>query len=1770
MMKWIGIVIAMVVICGCSENSSDTERRSVAASAAGPLFDLAAAAVAGLQFFPKPWDPCGPPPPYQPPSLPEVFDMFKNCFPALDGLQGEMQFGGADHAGNVGDGVFNQGLLAGYVANAIALAAQDLYESQYMDALVTWLGRWVVKVVGVTFAVGIGPLPLINAWAGNVGLRESFSYSSTMNIVNGPFGANTDSTLFEQIHVGDPNLLYWNPGSGFQYKFVRQGTTNNFIGEAICDDRVIVHNPGGTPEYLLTDRFGQQTDFNSGGRILSRRNRLGQERTFQYNAGGQLTTVKDPLLATIYLLVYYPSGRVKTIDMAGGYQIGFSYDAEANMSQIHTPATTDRPNGRNLTFEYASGFGDPTLNNNMTKVLDADGVAMVEYTYDTDDHLATVSAGNCQANISWQTQGSDQIRTVTDPRGTVHTQKFTANSGPFAAEMTTNSQVPSLCPDAPSSWKRTYTFDPKYRLMSVVSAEGRRVDITRGAAGNPVELRRRATNTTQNQASDIVETATWTANNLLASHTNALGKMTSIVRDGQGLPLEFKYPDVTEYPTTQQAKSEYTWSAAGQLSGWKTPEATDYSFERDSATGQIMKMTVIPQGGTAVEYLLERNSQGQVVKFTTPSGVSSTATFDGQGFTQKLDGPTSVGNQRKFTHDARGRLVKVTEKNADESGTVDPELPETEWSRTLNPMGRTATETLTKSGIKVVTVTYEHDANSNVTAIVSPAGRRREIKYDERNLPCEVTDGAGTPSAETTKYERSADGLLTAVTDPGGRRIAINRGDHGLPDRITIPSGSYAKRTYLGGSAALAKAEVFDAGDTLLAKREFDYDSRGRLHKVDDHRFGAGLTPSIITNRVEYDRMGRVAKSVDATGNEATINRDWRGAPTSAAGSSGATTAWSRDSDGLPETVETTDGTKKSRTTYVYDDAGRVISATWSDTQNPGSRTSQFQYDTLGRVRVATDSRGEIARYRYDGTGALIRLDREMRDAAGNPIGTESEEATYDDDGRVAKTKDATGNETVFAHDDLGRGKELTFANADKSSTTYNTDGTVATRTDPNGTVISYSYDGDGNLSSLSIARATGVLGPTSITVSRDALGRITSTTDGSTTTAHTYDSLGRLASDQQGTNAVGYTWSDRGLLSSIAYSGGLSISYQRDTEGRINSISSGANVLVTQGWNAAEGLQSRQFSNGVVDTLVSNGFGDLTSITIANSGGTLASVSYGYTGRGIPAWEARGHRGGTGPVYRYDSDGQLVQAVRGSANPAGESANPGSQVHTTKVDYVFGAGKNRATVTTTPFGGTGATVATATSNVHQATSVGGVSRVHDANGNLTDDGTHLYKYDFRNLLHEVRLKSTGALVATYVFDAVGRRVRKTVGGVVTNYVYDGLRVVEERDAAGTVLKSWIYADSLDDPTHVTIGGATYSLHKDRLGSVIAVMNSAGSLVETVDYDEYGNPSFFGPAGALLAASTIGNDVLYTGQKFDAETGLYHYKLRTYDPAGGRFLQRDPLLYVDGLNAYVYVGNSPVSAVDPLGLSPGGELIAKLVDLVDKGLGAEVRRLDRWQEPYATRANNSIHRVSQSIANASQVGSRKLLSFMPEDSPVGSFIGPIYAQADFWTGDVLLADPGGEFGISPLRTSYQTTYWGTSLATGFSGIKCLAATMEARVAAAAATAPRYLPLRFGLQPGNRTVPATIAEQVAASEALFGGGELIIPANEVAAFWGGNVAKFAVRGRTAEVHFMKNLVSGEIMQMKFVTPTFRMRRMVHAQSITVGKNGLPKFTELWLK
>ncbi|MBI4603690.1 MAG: RHS repeat-associated core domain-containing protein, partial [Planctomycetes bacterium] len=245
----------------------------------------------------------------------------------------------------------------------------------------------------------------------------------------------------------------------------------------------------------------------------------------------------------------------------------------------------------------------------------------------------------------------------------------------------------------------------------------------------------------------------------------------------------------------------------------------------------------------------------------------------------------------------------------------------------------------------------------------------------------------------------------------------------------------------------------------------------------------------------------------------------------------------------------------------------------------------------------------------------------------------------------------------------------------------------------------------------------------------------------------------------------------------------------------------------------------------------------------------------------------------------------------------------------------------------------------------------GPVAIASDQNGNVTDNGTFLLEWDYKNRLARVTRRADGAPIATYAYDALGRRARKLVmnsGSLdgTTRFSYDGWQVLEERDGADALRQQYVYGSSIDEVLVLdrdTDGDGTatgpldgrFFYHGNSLHSVFALTDGAGTVVEGYQYEAYGYPTVYGPGpnGAVDwgaddlvlpgGASPAGNPYLFTGRRYDPETGLYFYRTRYYDPALGRFISRDTIgIWGDEANlgnGYAYAGNNPITRVDPEG-----------------------------------------------------------------------------------------------------------------------------------------------------------------------------------------------------------------------------------------------------------
>ncbi|WP_373308287.1 RHS repeat domain-containing protein [Chitinilyticum piscinae] len=110
-----------------------------------------------------------------------------------------------------------------------------------------------------------------------------------------------------------------------------------------------------------------------------------------------------------------------------------------------------------------------------------------------------------------------------------------------------------------------------------------------------------------------------------------------------------------------------------------------------------------------------------------------------------------------------------------------------------------------------------------------------------------------------------------------------------------------------------------------------------------------------------------------------------------------------------------------------------------------------------------------------------------------------------------------------------------------------------------------------------------------------------------------------------------------------------------------------------------------------------------------------------------------------------------------------------------------------------------------------------------------------------------------------------------------------------------------------------------YYYHTDHLGTPQELLDSDGNLAWSADYKAWGEAKAAISEAAKRAG--ISNPLRFQGQYFDHETGLHYNQHRYYDPQIGRFISKDPIGLLGGLNVHVYARN-PIEWIDPLGLNP--------------------------------------------------------------------------------------------------------------------------------------------------------------------------------------------------------------------------------------------------------
>jgi len=596
-------------------------------------------------------------------------------------------------------------------------------------------------------------------------------------------------------------------------------------------------------------------------------------------------------------------------------------------------------------------------------------------------------------------------------------------------------------------------------------------------------------------------------------------------------------------------------------------------------------------------------------------------------------------------------------------------------------------------------------------------------------------------------------------------------------------------------------------------------------------------------------------------------------------------------------------------TTYAYDPSGNRITIVADSGAGHFNATRRFTYDQQGRVLTATDPLGVVAQSTYDPVGDLVSV---IADAGADCPAPwhfhlcRQTRLAYDAFGNVTSATDPDGNTTTSAFDADRRPVMATLPAAPGvlvTTTAYDSDGRVvrtqqssagqvprttgasytpagklATATDSNGHMTHYAYDGVDRLSQTT-----------------DAAGRVT---------LFTYDALSRpFQTFNQGIQAaplLHYAYTPNGRPASLTdghMPSGNTTSFAYDGFDRPYTTTYPDASTEVLGYDG--NVLTRQTRKGDTITFTYDALNRLA--TKAAPGESTVAYGYDLAGRLTGASDnSAAIASVSGPAASYSvttSYDALNRPVTVGWTPAPAAVAPVAAAVT--FTHGYNAANQRVSQGATdnswwyyPPGTPGSTGYTA-NVLNQYTAVGPVTPTYDGNGNLTYDGTFTYGYDAENRL--ISVSQDGSSVASYAFDAQGRRKLKTVGGTSTVFVTDAdNRKVLEYDGTSGLVQRW-YAYGLGSNEALSqmnvVTGTRETMIPDVEGSILATVDSGSGVLTKTGYLPYGE-----------SGSTAGT-FRYVGMRIDPESnGLYYDRARMYSAVLGRFLEVDPIGYEGGAN----------------------------------------------------------------------------------------------------------------------------------------------------------------------------------------------------------------------------------------------------------------------------
>lgn len=1056
------------------------------------------------------------------------------------------------------------------------------------------------------------------------------------------------------------------------------------------------------------------------------------------------------------------------------------------------------------------------------------------------------------------------------------------------------------------------------------------------------------------------------------TYTDPYGRVFTMASDGtlrkiqdlNGNVLAFTSSGITS--SAGGAHVTFTRDSQGRISQITDPAGQIYTYGYDS-NGDLT--TTHQPGVTApTSYTYTAHYIQNIVD--ARGNTSAQATYYADG---RLQSETdAVGNTTQYAYDVPGHKTSITNPDggvvtsvSDSYGKV---LSETDALNHTTSYAYNAAHKMTQrvDPLNHVT-TYAYDAQGNQTRITNALNQTQTTTYNKYSEPTTKTNALN--QVETFQYDKHFN--PTGIADAEGQKASFRIDEHG--SLLSMGLGTNASAVYAYDTYGNTIRET----NPLSATTVSTYDMLGRLltrtdaqQQTTSYGYDAANHVRVITDALgfatqyEYDSNGNQTAAIDARGNrtsyvydaanrqievhypDATVTHttyNFRNQPLTQTDQAGHGTTFVYDLAGQLQQTITAAGTPQvgversqydaagrkiaqtdalsNTTTYGYDEVNRLIQVT-----NPDNKTTTYHYNAAGQRDWVRDAKQQQTSYIYDARGRLREtqypdgsVSRKTYDSANTPaadINQAGQQTTYvyDDNQQLLAVTNALSQTTQYTYNPLGQLHTITDANQHTTTFAYTALGQLAQKTWADGQHYeTFAYDAVGNLKTHRLAD-----GHTN-TFDYDAMNRLqTAHYFDTSTTAYTYTKTGQQETVTDARGVTRYVYDARNRLQSVTTPANQSLTYVYDAAGNRTSLTTPDGTIgytyafdhrlrsvvdpqigtTTYTYDDVGLRSSRTLPNGVSTTYTYDALNHLKAVTQQKANVLLASYTYDL--------DAAGKRmsvtlaDGSSVHWGYDAGDRLTAEVW-------KDAQGNATLQST---YGYDQVGNRLSQTIN-----GQQINYSYNALDEMTMAGGVTYHYDDRGNLISDGVTTYTWDAQDRMVSA---ATAQGNVAYSYDADGRRVQQIVGGATINYLWDEASeygdVVRESDTSGSTTARYVLGGT--ELLAQRRAGVTAYYLQDGQGSIRTLTDVSGATTDRYDYTAFGE--LHATNGSTL------NSYRYTGQQFDAATGLYSLRARYYGPGLGRFLSQDTAS-VDfqnpqGLMRYGYVAENPTNAFDPMGL----------------------------------------------------------------------------------------------------------------------------------------------------------------------------------------------------------------------------------------------------------